>query len=330
MDFDGDGILDLVSGSYDPGEFYLFRGKGNGEYAARETICDKNGKPVLTKPDQKAKHESFGTWVALADWNNSGKLDLVLGCYQGGMLVRLNEGTRTKPAYATDSIPVLADGKPLAVPGHHASPVIADWDGDGLWDILSGSGNGGVYFCRNVGKLGEPKFVKPVALVSPHDGDGYNEFLDVTDEPKPGIRAQIGVCDFNGDGKLDLLVGDFCTCVSPRKDLTVEEREKLKAVRKKMAEVGEVMKKHRERINEELQKVFKSIPPEEITKEANQKKIREKQKELSDVPEVKNVSDELGKLNKEFNKFLEKPKAPRFGGDDMAVCHGYVWLFLRK
>ena len=29
MDFDGDGTLDLVSGSYDPGELYLFRGQAS-------------------------------------------------------------------------------------------------------------------------------------------------------------------------------------------------------------------------------------------------------------------------------------------------------------
>ena len=61
MDFDGDGILDLVSGSYDPGELYLFRGLGKGQFAAREVIRDRSGKPILKVPNQKHKIESFDT-----------------------------------------------------------------------------------------------------------------------------------------------------------------------------------------------------------------------------------------------------------------------------
>jgi hypothetical protein len=196
VDFDGYGILDMISGSYDPGAIYLFRGEGKGKFKARETITDKSGKPILRVPDQKHKVESFGSWVALVDWNNDGALDILLGGYDGSMVVRLNEGTRTKPAYAAQNTPVLlADGKPLKVPGGHASPVIADWDGDGLWDIISGSADGGVYWFRNVGKLGAPRFAAPVALIAPHGGKGYSEFLDVDEEPRPGIRSQIAVVD---------------------------------------------------------------------------------------------------------------------------------------
>ena len=50
VDFDRDGTLDMISGSYDPGECYLFRGLGKGQYAARETIVDTSGKPILRKP----------------------------------------------------------------------------------------------------------------------------------------------------------------------------------------------------------------------------------------------------------------------------------------
>ena len=39
MDFDADGILDMISGSYDPGDLYLFRGLGKGKYAKGETIA---------------------------------------------------------------------------------------------------------------------------------------------------------------------------------------------------------------------------------------------------------------------------------------------------
>ena len=47
MDFDGDGTLDLISGSYDPGELYLFRGRGHGKFASSEVIKDKSGRAIL-------------------------------------------------------------------------------------------------------------------------------------------------------------------------------------------------------------------------------------------------------------------------------------------
>jgi hypothetical protein len=37
--------------------------------------------------------------------------------------------------------------------------------------------------------------------------------------------------DVDGDGKLDLLVGDFCTYLHIKEDLTLEQRQKLEAVR---------------------------------------------------------------------------------------------------
>jgi hypothetical protein len=58
VDFDADGIDDLISGSYDPGEIYLFRGEGKGKFKARETITDKSGKPVLRKPNQDVGDKS--------------------------------------------------------------------------------------------------------------------------------------------------------------------------------------------------------------------------------------------------------------------------------
>jgi hypothetical protein len=330
VDFDGDGILDMVSGSYDPGTFHLFRGKGKGEFHVGEIIKDKTGKPVLTHPEQTQNWESFGSWLAVVDWNNDGALDLVLGSYEGEIFVRLNEGTRTKPAYATKNIRVQADGKDLLVPGGHATPVIADWDGDGLWDILTGSANGGVYWYRNIGKLGAPKFAAAVTLVPPHKGSGYEEFLDTGAEPVPGIRSQIAVADVNGDGKLDLIVGDFCSTVSPRKNLTAEERKEMQSVRQKRAALEGDMKKQNERLQAAMQEYAKSFPKADILKKEVQDKLRQKQKDLRNDPEYKKVSTAYEEQTKALNKYLETPKLQQFGPGDLSTAHGYVWVYLRK
>ena len=334
MDFDGDGILDLISGSYDPGHCYLFRGKGKGEYKERETITDKSGKPVVTNTEMTTPVESFGSWVAMVDWDNDGDLDLILGTYQGAMLLRLNEGTRAKPVFAATNIPIQAAGKPLQVPGAHATPVVADWDGDGLWDLLSGSENGGVYFYRNIGKPGAPAFAAAVTLVPPHNGLGYNEFLDTGEKPRPGIRSQIFVADVDGDGKLDLLLGDFCTNTAPRPDLTSPERTKMLEIRRRMAELEPKVQQLREEIDQKFQAIVKeaakSMPKADFMKQENQKKLMDKRKALFDEPGTAKLYKEQSDLAKELKGYLAKPAKQTFGADDMGMAHGYVWLYLRK
>ena len=102
MDLSGDGKLDILSGSW-PGELYLFKGQGNGKFAAGEPIKDQSGKPI--------KLGSAST-VFAADWNGDGKLDLLIGDIEGSVHLMLNEGTASAYAFAT-SQRLHADGKQI-------------------------------------------------------------------------------------------------------------------------------------------------------------------------------------------------------------------------
>jgi len=189
--------MDLLSGSW-PGEIYVFYRKANGTYAAAEKLKDKNGRPIKV---------GSASSVAVADWDGDGDLDLVIGNIDGAVFLVTNEGNPQKPAFGTPTR-LNAKGKPVIAEGGDAGPCLADWDGDGKLDLLLGSGSGKVNWYRNIGAGKEPELDSPRPLVAEAGG----EFTRATgsDNPKRcGMRSKPAVADWNGDGKPDLLVGDF-------------------------------------------------------------------------------------------------------------------------
>jgi hypothetical protein len=331
VDFDGDGTVDLVSGSYDPGELYLFRGKGRGKFAASEVIKDRKGTPILKVPDQKSPVESFGSWLTLVDWDDDGDLDILVGTFDGLIFLRRNVGSRKAPAYATSNEWVKVGAKPLRVPGgEHANPVIADWDGDGRWDIITGAADGGVYWYRNAGSRGGPEFEPPVTLVPKHAGVGYSELIEPTEDPKPGVRSQIAVTDYDGDGKLDVLVGDFCTYLHVRKDLTADQRLAFAQTRQKKDEAAKFLRDSMEQLRERYKTLMKGVPQSEWNTPENEKKWQKLYTEMKDSTAYKQKMEEIQRLRKDELTYVDSTVSGMRLGDDPAVSHGYVWLFRRK
>jgi hypothetical protein len=169
------------------------------------------------------------------DWNNSGKFDLIAGDTTGEVWYYKNIGTKTAPELAKGVL-VEAGGKPIkatqntykqvngqtqidkTIPG--SSPLaetysklhVADWDGDGLKDLLIGH-NSNIIFYKNIGTKDEPKFADPVLLApgafiggkpaaawrgGPQMGEGVTQFP---------FRPSPYVVDMVGDGKPGLMVG---------------------------------------------------------------------------------------------------------------------------
>lgn len=136
---------------------------------------------------------NIGLHPDLADWDNDGDLDLIIGGRRGNIGLRINVGTPTEPKFSKKPQYVEADGKPIAFK-RDVSTDLVDLDGDGLRDLVCGVSNGRIVWYRNSGTKEQPVFKTPQKVAN--DGD---------DAPVEYMR--ISACDLNGDDKPDLLVG---------------------------------------------------------------------------------------------------------------------------
>jgi hypothetical protein len=151
--------------------------------------------------------------------------------------------------------------------------------------------------------------------------------LDAGQEPRPGIRSQIAVVDYDGDGKLDILLGDFCTNLHVKKDLTPERRKAFEAVRAKQAKVGKHLGDSMEALRGRWAKLMKGVPKSEWNNPANSKKWQAMYQEMRNSPVYKEHMAEYERLQKELQQYVEADTSRRGSPD---VPHGYVWLFRRK
>ena len=198
-DWNGDGLLDLLVGEIQ-GHIFYFENIGTKREPkfARGRFLMLDGKPL--------RFEHYTTPCAV-DWNDDGKLDLLVGRAMGGQILFLeNVGTRTEPKLALRGN-VEADGKPITLPPqlnpgetfltqeYMAKPEVVDWNGDGYKDLLVGGYvSGAIFYYENVRKeKGIPKLVAR----GPISADG--KALRV------GSAASPCAADFSGNGLLDLI-----------------------------------------------------------------------------------------------------------------------------
>jgi len=207
VDYDADGRLDFLTGSI-AGKVYLYRRKPNGTFGAPDVLKKDGGGlfKALRTPINVGRPSS----VAMGDWFSSGKLDLFIGNGEGEVYLFPNDGTRQKPAYKR-TVQLKAGGKSIKADGGMAGPYIADWDGDGKLDLLVGSGSGKVVWYRNTGSKGKPEMAEAVTLVEPFRSGERGTTTAAQIPKRSATNAKVCVADWNGDGRPDLIVGDYLT-----------------------------------------------------------------------------------------------------------------------
>jgi hypothetical protein len=283
VDLDGDGRTDILSGSW-PGEIYFFRRLPDGRFAAGQNLEGPDGKPINVGSASSA---------FAADWDGDGVLDLIVGTVLGDVYLLSRKGPAGKLVFEAGRR-LAAAGRPIKVNGD-AAPVAADWDGDGRLDLLVGADDGSVVWYRNGGSRRAPKLEAARTLVGPSpvgwDGD---------DKRRPGewgLRVKPCVVDWDGDGRLDLLLGDRCGSCQGKPDQTAQELEEERRANDRLPE-----------LRRKWADAFRRYQKEEGARARDALRA-----------EVQRLKDEIAAV-----QAIQERYRPGY------QSHGFVWLFLRK
>ncbi|CAE8723890.1 unnamed protein product [Polarella glacialis] len=180
-DRDGDGVIDLLSDRWAArtvlGRIQLF------ERSADAALIERTG----SSNPFDGIDVGYASQSA-ADWDGDGDIDLLVGNSDGR--VQFFERTanaslieRTGSSNPCDSIDV----------GRNAAPFAVDWDEDGDIDLLAGNQDGRIQFFE---RSADASLVERTGSSNPFVG------IDV------GWNAQPFAVDWDGDGDIDLLVGN--------------------------------------------------------------------------------------------------------------------------
>lgn len=142
-DWNGDGHLDLITGSFG-GAVQWHAGAPSNDHPQFEPPQSLDGVTV-----------AYNSHPRMVDINLDGKLDLILGVNWGTVSLYLNDGTLDQPRLAPPRMLQWADtGNELTIRSLNeddTTPDFCDMDRDGVLDLISGGKSGEVFWMRGEG-----------------------------------------------------------------------------------------------------------------------------------------------------------------------------------
>jgi len=218
-DWESDGDPDIIVGKED-GRVLLIENKG----------MDQEGLPLLAEPEyfkQKAAYVKCGALSTPCsyDWDGDGDEDIIAGNTAGFVEYIENLDGGDPPKWAApvrlktegESFRIMA-GENLSIQGPaeakwgYTVPFVADWNMDGLPDIVLNSIVGKIIYLRNIGTRAEPVLAEAQAVKVNWQGSppkpAWNWWDPEPEELVVQWRTRPLVLDLNKDGLNDLVVID--------------------------------------------------------------------------------------------------------------------------
>ena len=221
MDWDKDGDVDMIVGQED-GRIALVEHTGK--------IDATTGIPQFIPPrffKQQAGAVMFGSLVTPVgvDWDGDGDDDIVAGNTEGNIgFIENLAGAGKKPIFAAKQY-LKADGKKIHIQAGYNGSIqgpseakwgytsvsVADWNGDGLLDLVVNSVWGKVIWFKNVGTKKAPRLAAAQAIeVEPGgiEAPSWNWWTPVGKELVTQWRTTPVAYDWTRDGLTDLVMLD--------------------------------------------------------------------------------------------------------------------------
>jgi hypothetical protein len=154
---------------------------------------------VYLSPKPKDLHEMARLAPRVSLFNNAGLMHVIVGNYNGEILMLKNEGSPARPLFRQPAdfskILLPTTEKPGRRWGNLFAPLLFDWNSDGKPDLLIGEGSysaNNIHLAINQGSAASPKFTEAQRTTLAF-GDGREQLTPA-------------IVDYNGNGKPDLLI----------------------------------------------------------------------------------------------------------------------------
>jgi hypothetical protein len=210
-DMDGDGKADLVLGQED-GKLLFYKNTGL-----------SGGLPQMVLQSDAFAGIDVGDYSvpSIADINRDALKDLVIGELSGTINYYKNTGSTSAPSFTLENdyfgrvrtnhffytYDYDTAGKPIdstlqMESNGYSAPHVTDLDGDGKWDMLAGTAQGGLMTFMDIESHLQDSFTEAGPVV-------YNTVYDKYVRPDFGFISIPAAADLDGDTRPEVIVGNY-------------------------------------------------------------------------------------------------------------------------